>query len=267
MTVLLFDLDGTLLRSDKTISAAVLAALDDCRRQGIRMGICTARSRQNTLAFLGALRPDFLITSGGALVQENGRYIYQSAFSAEETNRIIRTAREICGAECEITADTMDGHYWNYKADPQNLEKNWGGSVYTDFNDFEQAALKLCVEIFDDAQAERLKAALPETDCIQFSDGFWYKLTPKGTTKETAMLKLCAAGGISLQDMIAFGDDLADIGMLRLAGTGVAMGNALAEVKQAADVVIGSNDEDGIAAYLRELLWENHEKRNGIRKN
>ena len=67
--------------------------------------------------------------------------------------------------------------------------------------------------------------------------------------------------------MIAFGDDLADIGMLRLAGTGVAMGNALAEVKQAADVVIGSNDEDGIAVYLRELLWENHEKRNGIRKN
>ena len=57
-------------------------------------------------------------------------------------------------------------------------------------------------------------------------------------------------------NIIAFGDDLADIGMLRLAGVGVAMGNALTEVKQAADIVIGSNDEDGIADYLRELIGE-----------
>ena len=55
------------------------------------------------------------------------------------------------------------------------------------------------------------------------------------------------------QDVTAFGDDLADIGMLRMCGTGVAMGNALNEVKDAADITIGSNDEDGIADYLMSL--------------
>ena len=51
----------------------------------------------------------------------------------------------------------------------------------------------------------------------------------------------------------AFGDDLADIGSLKMCGTGVAMGNALPEVKEAADITIGSNDEDGIAEYLEKL--------------
>ena len=58
---------------------------------------------------------------------------------------------------------------------------------------------------------------------------------------------------ISEAEITAFGDDYADIGMLKLCGTGIAMGNAVEEVRKIADRVIGSNDEDGIAAYLSEL--------------
>ena len=61
---------------------------------------------------------------------------------------------------------------------------------------------------------------------------------------------MCDSCGILPDDIIAFGDDYADIGMLKLAGRGVAMGNAVEEVKAIADVVIGTNDEDGIAAFL-----------------
>ena len=52
------------------------------------------------------------------------------------------------------------------------------------------------------------------------------------------------------EEIIAFGDDQVDIEMLKLCGIGVAMGNSIEEVKQIADVVIGNNDEDGIAEYL-----------------
>ena len=79
-------------------------------------------------------------------------------------------------------------------------------------------------------------------------------MTKAGITKETAIEKLCEHLHISIKDVTSFGDDLADIGMLKLCGTGVAMGNAKEEVKQAADVTIGSNDEDGIAYYLNGLL-------------
>ncbi|MBR6165074.1 MAG: HAD hydrolase family protein, partial [Clostridia bacterium] len=65
---------------------------------------------------------------------------------------------------------------------------------------------------------------------------------------------VCDACGIGAGQIIAFGDDFSDIGMLKMAGTGVAMGNAIDAVKAAADVVIGSNDEDGIAGYLKQLI-------------
>ena len=63
----------------------------------------------------------------------------------------------------------------------------------------------------------------------------------------TYLTEVC---GFSTDSIIAFGDDYADIGMLELCGTGVAMGNAIDEVKERADLVIGSNDEDGIAGFI-----------------
>ena len=66
-------------------------------------------------------------------------------------------------------------------------------------------------------------------------------------------LEVCSVCKIQPEDIISFGDDYADIGMLELCGTGVAMGNAIDEVRERADLVIGSNDEDGIAEYLAGL--------------
>lgn len=67
-------------------------------------------------------------------------------------------------------------------------------------------------------------------------------------------MEVCRCCKISLTDISAFGDDYADIGMLELCGTGIAMGNAIDEVKERADLVIGRNDEDGIAEYLEQFV-------------
>ena len=80
--------------------------------------------------------------------------------------------------------------------------------------------------------------------------------TKKGVTKENAIKIVCDSYKIDLSDVIAFGDDYADIEMLKIAGLGVAMGNAIAEVKEIADVVIGTNDDDGIAKYLENDVLE-----------
>lgn len=248
--LLLFDLDGTLLRSDKTISDYTLEVLEKCREKGLLVGISTSRSEKNFLTFLKELRPDVIISSGGALLKYQDEYIHKAEFSPEETSQMIGLAREICGADVEITIDTLTEHYWNYKIDPNKLDASWGESIYTNFEDFQECGLKMCVEIFDVAKAAQLAESLPGCDCVKFTDGEWYKFTKKTATKETAIITLCEKCGISVDSIIAFGDDLVDIGMLKLCGKGVAMGNALEEVKQAADVVIGSNDEDGIGEYL-----------------
>lgn len=251
--LLLFDLDGTLLQTDKTIPKQTMQKLENCRKQGIMIGVSTSRSEKNSMEFIAELNPDVVISSAGALVKFNGTYIYKAEFSVEETRDLIKIARDICGSECEITIDTIDGHYWNYKIDPKQLDKNWGDSIYTDFTEFEMPSLKMCVEIFDESAAKVLQKKLPECDCVRFSDGYWYKFTKKTATKENAILHMCQACEITTDDIIAFGDDYADIGMLKLCGIGVAMGNAINEVKAIADCVIGDNDHDGIADYLKML--------------
>lgn len=248
--LLLFDLDGTLLRSDKSISKETLNVLHGCREKGILIGISTSRGEQNALTFIEELRPDLLIASGGALVKYNGEYIYKAEFSKEETKQMIEFARAVCGADCEITIDTVDSHYWNYKIDPKVQDYSWGDSIYTDYSDFEESSLKMCVEIFEDSQVMQLRELLNQCDCTRFSDGCWYKFTQKSATKEWAIMEVCSVCGIKAEEIMAFGDDYADIGMLELCGKGIAMGNAINEVKEKADCVIGSNDEDGIAEYL-----------------
>lgn len=254
MNLLLFDLDGTLLRSDKTISARTLKALQQCREKGILIGISTSRAVHNCMTFLPELIPDVFIASGGAVVRYHGDYIYTAEFMVEETQSMIQAAREICGADCEITIDSLDAHYWNYKVDPNKADATWGETIYTDFADFSEKALKFCVEIFDDAVAEKLAVRLSDCDCIRFSGGAWYKFTKSGVTKENAIRTVCKACGMTTANITAFGDDWADMGMLKLCGTGIAMGNAIEAVKDAADIVIGSNDEDGIAKWLEAYL-------------
>ena len=248
--LLLFDLDGTLLQSDKTISKRTLSVLRKCRQEGILIGVSTSRSEQNSFVYLNELMPDILISSGGALVKYGTEYIYKADFSVAETNAIIDLARSVCGNDCEITIDTIDAHYWNYKIDPKKLDQSWGDSTYTDFSDFAECALKICVEIFEQDKANELAERLSDCDCIRFSDGYWYKFTKKNVTKENAIMKITEVCGFGTESIIAFGDDFADIGMLELCGLGVAMGNAIEEIKEKADIVIGSNDEDGIAVFL-----------------
>ena len=252
--MLLFDLDGTLLTSDKRITARTLDALRKCRQKGLLIGVSTSRSEQNSMTFLKDIDPDILISSGGALIKKGSEYIFKALFSGEETQTIIETARQICGANSKITVDTLFEHYWNCKVDPLALDQNWCNSIFTDFSDFYQESLKICIEIFDESTARKLSHALPECDCIRFSDGYWYKLTRKNVTKEHAIKEICSACDITTDEIMSFGDDYADIGMLRLCGVGVAMGNAIDEVKAVADIVIACNDDDGIAEYLESAI-------------
>lgn len=252
--LLLFDLDGTLLRNDKTLSEYTLGILSKCKESGYLIGISTSRGEQNCLGFLREMKPDILISSGGALVRVNEKIICASTFSVIETEDFIESVRKICGADCEITVDTLEAHYWNYKTNPKEQDKSWGDSIYTDFKDFKCEALKICAEISNPNLAQKLCEQFSELDSQRFSDGNWYKFTKGGITKEKAILAVCEACHADVSEIVAFGDDYADIGMLKMCGVGVAMGNAIQEVKDIADDITLSNEEDGVAAWLEKCL-------------
>ena len=253
MKLLLFDLDGTLLKSDKTVSARTLNALGKCKEKGILIGISTSRAIHNCMSLLPDLKPDLFIASGGAVIDYRGEIIGTFELSGEETRSVIDTARALCG-DCEIAVDTLNAYYNNYRVNPNKKIPNWGETTYSDFTDFNKKSLKVSVEVFDETKAQELAQRFPDCDFHRFVGTSWYKFSKKEATKENAVKFAAAALSINLRDTAAFGDDVADIGMLKLCGTGVAMGNAIDAVKDAADIVIGSNDEDGIAEYLEKHL-------------
>ncbi len=252
--LLIFDLDGTLLTTDKIITGRTLAALEKARAAGYLLGFSTSRGMSNIEKYTDMVRPDVIIASSGALVTAWSRVIYRNSLSADEVNDIIRLSKEIVGPDCKITVDTEDDHFKNYPDENPFFGNTWEGDIYTDFSDWDSEGLKLCVRILDEDKARALGEKLPHCDFVRFTDEYWYKITNKGITKASAIEKICSATGVNREHVTAFGDDLVDLGMLKLCGTGIAMGNAFSEVKENADLVIGSNDEDGIAEYIENFL-------------
>jgi hypothetical protein len=86
-----------------------------------------------------------------------------------------------------------------------------------------------------------------------FTSDFYYEFTAMGVDKAKALQTVLEKKGFTREELIAFGDAENDATMLKLAGIGVAMGNATEELKQIADRVTLSLDEDGIAEVIEKM--------------
>lgn len=245
--LIICDLDDTLLRRDKTVSPHTLDVLRKCRERGILLGAATARSALNAARYIDEVSPDVVISSGGALGVFRGETLVQRGFSAEETASVISSALRY---GCEITVDAIGGHYVSYSG--SSLECPWSEQI--DMSGYHSDALKICVETPDQAVVQRIADEANGCDCVRFSGSDWWMLRKSGVTKESALAEILPKTGLTPADVIAFGDDLSDIGMLKFCGRGVAMKNAQEAVKEAADDVTCDCDDDGVARYIEENI-------------
>ena len=101
---------------------------------------------------------------------------------------------------------------------------------------------------------KKIAEFLPESLTVVQTAAFYLEVIPKVINKGQGIRDICSVLGMDTAEVISFGDAENDIPMLRAAGMGVAMGNAAEPVKQAADMVTLSNNEDGIAFALKQLL-------------
>ena len=245
--MILTDLDHTLLRQDGSISEKTLQVLTACRAKGIRFAIATARYWIGAERYIDLLNPDYEITTDGTLVHSHGQCIYSCAFSVPETNAIISSIAEaVSGAE--ITVACGKTVYWNshYISESEKLHK----AVYCDYSSpLDVQANKIVAELPDESVAREIAA---KTNCkLQCYRGEkWYAFMPAGSGKTEAIRALAETSGTRMEDIVAFGDDLNDIEMLKLCGTGVAVANAVPPTLEAADEITLSNDDDGPARWL-----------------
>lgn len=251
VSIVLSDLDGTLFHNDRTISDYTKQVIKQVQAKGVLFGVCTARAKINAVKFLHGIEPDILISNGGGLITYRGEKIYNCEFSVEEVRRLINKTFEVFGKDIIISADNEKGLYSN--STEELGDKFW---TFNDFSDFREPCMKLCIESLDKEKVEQVANCLGEgvIDFLPFSDIPWYKLSKKDATKEKAIEALSKYLNIPLSQIAAFGDDFNDIGMLKVCGTGIAMDNAIEEVKKAADQVCESNEADGVAKWMEKLL-------------
>lgn len=250
--LILTDLDETLLHSDKTISDYSVRVFNECKQRGILVGFCTSRGKTNIVSFEKRINPDISICNGGASIYHNGTLLHAASFTIQETRSILEETRNVCDSNCEITVDTIDKIFWNRKKDKSTDYAD--NSIYDDFFDFTQPAMKICVQTDDLGKAQKIAQSVPSCDFLPFSDIPWYKFSPASATKENAILILCQKMNILPQEILAFGDDFNDIGMLKLCGKGIAMENAISQVKEVAGEITKTNNEDGVAWYVEKYI-------------
>ena len=251
ISIILSYLDGTLFRNDKSISDFTKETIRQAQAKGLLFGICTARAKVNAVKFLEGIEPDIFITNGGGIVYYRDKKIYNCEFTVEEIRKLIDAAFEVFGKDVILSADNEHALYSNSREELG--DKFW---TFNDFSDFRETCMKMCIQSLDKEKIEKVASVigLENVDYLPFSDIPWYKLSKKAATKKRAIEELCKHLNITSSKIAAFGDDFNDLGMLSLCGKGIAMENAIDEVKKAADSVCASNENDGVAKWIEKNL-------------
>jgi len=247
------DLDRTLLRSDKNISEYTAQVLSACQQRGKFVVFATARSENSCKRFTDTIKPDAIVSNGGALVRVGEDNIYRSAMNMETVNALLLSCVEQPNVGY-ITVDTDKGYFVNKPVDTN--DPGWIEYLPAFHVDFSKGldcdAYKITVEIEDETTANRIASDFPTVDVIPFSGEGWYRFADNNADKWHGVKALAVNLGLKFADIAAFGDDHNDVEMLRGCGIGVAVANAIDEVKAAADYVCDTNDNDGVAKWLEE---------------
>ena len=247
--MILTDLDGTLIRSDGSISECTKQILKNCQECGIYVVIATARYWIGAERYIEEIRPDYEITTDGTLIHQQGEQIYSCSLDIDDTNQIIQDLIA-WDWKTEITVAAGRQVFWNsnHISESEKLHK----AVFNDYRKpLSCRANKIVAELSDYEIAEQI-ANRNHCRLQSYRGENWYAFLPETAGKVQAIRELAKILEISLDDIVAFGDDKNDMEMLKTCGIGVAMANAVSEVKDVADSIAISNDEDGVAEWLAE---------------
>ena len=262
-SVLAVDLDETLLDGESGVSARTMAALERWHGSGRRIVIATGRPPRSTRLIPSALHRFPWICYNGAWIEVEGKVLYETTIPVEDARRIVA---EILRAapDCRLGVEVGDQLYTNREGQWTSarlvgdvLAHTTGptAKILTSLSEMDAAQEVPANGRVTARQSEIFLRGLPRSSRALISPKYdLVQVMPSGASKATALGWLLDRWGLSQEDVIAFGDDVNDVEMVAEAGLGVAMANAVPEVKAAADRITVSNEEDGVAVVLEEFL-------------
>lgn len=275
-TLYVSDLDGTLLGNDSRVSAASAEIISSLSRDGALITVATARTPATVVPLLSSTvtTPPAVVMTGCAFwSRTDGRFIAPHFMTEADMTSVL----DLCRAEgvhpfvyvMAPDAVTLDVYHaaprLNRAEESFYLERcRLALKRFHLATPAPQRALNhtmLFYAMADEARIRRAAEALGrETGCSVgcypdiFNSGVWnLEIFPAGITKASAIARLREESGA--ERLVVFGDNLNDLPMLQAADVAVAVGNALPEVKEAADVVIEPNFTDSVARFIREDFY------------
>lgn len=268
------DLDGTLLTSDKKISDRSKVALAQAKAAGVKIVLCTGRPLAAIHHYLEELdlceENDFSITFNGGLVQRNksGEIIEKALMPLEQINKLYQLAITL-----DVPLDILsDGLVLQIPTSTNYV------SIYSQLNNlltfkeclFEQLSTtgiynKAVVAIEEEYLDQQIRK-IPEEFYEQFevikTRSNLLEFMPKGITKAYGISLLAKDLNIIPDEIMTIGDEENDLPMIKYAGMGVAMKNAVSKVKAAADIITDTNDQDGVAKVIETYVLDPLERSN-----
>ena len=249
MYIAYIDLDDTLLNKEKRISDYTKDILISFQEQGNILVLATARSKQlkGLPDNIKNITPYFIFHNGGEIVC-NGVIVYQNYFNVQQTERIGSYLTEH-GVKAAVILD--ENYYANYDA-----VSVWGeikNFHYTDFSGIDFCAPKFSILLDSESQVEVLNTLKDYTQTTYIDNYSGAIVAPKGVSKGVAVSFLQKNYFYKCKS-IFIGNDFNDISGFDSCDIKIAVANAEKSLLKMADIIIGSNQDDGVAYYLDSLL-------------
>lgn len=260
------DIDGTLRDNNKNISERTISAIKNVIEKGVFVILCSGRPRKYTEDISRkCCASKYIITSNGGNIYdyEEDKSMYKNIMNQQAVIKLYKVVEQ---ANVRIVMDVEGNRI-------ANKLKHFDGSetqLDMDIETFvEKNDVQLCtISDTNFENMEKLQKKIEEIKSIEikqqlksFGDGekskqesMYYFIANKEVCKGNAIVRFCEMLNINLKETVAIGDDYNDISMFNVVGHSVAMENANDEVKKYADEITMSNEYDGVAVFLENLL-------------
>lgn len=264
--IIALDIDGTLVSSHHNILPETKEALMEAQKRGLKVVLASGRPTPGMTALAQALQLEkfggFVLSyNGGCLTNmKTGETIHEVFLTPEEAHEIYDFAKEnkvnmVAYDGGEIITDGDDEYI--------QIEATLNQMSLRKTDDFKKAVVNHTVKALTTGAPERI-AEIEKHYIRKFghrfsicrSMPFFLEVMPQGINKAASLGRLLKTLDVTPAEMIACGDGFNDIEMIKYAGLGVAMGNAVDEVKAVADYVTKSNDENGIAHVIKTFIFK-----------
>jgi phosphoglycolate phosphatase (TIGR01487 family) len=233
------DMDGTLLNNKGQISEANRHAIKAAKDKGVFVVLSTGRSLITSREHADSLElSSYLVTVNGSEIWDEERELVE--------RNLVKS--DLIEWMWELTKQ----HKTNYWA--ISTKRNWHNEMPEDLHTFEW--MKFGFDTDDDAIRETILKELQAKGQFEISNSSLQNIevNPAGINKAKGLGIVCSRLGIEMTNVMAMGDSLNDMSMIKEAGLGVAMGNAQDILKEAADWVTATNEEDGVAQAIRKWV-------------